>query len=262
VVKREGIKQFFSACIKYALIRFSAKRIHSLFVINKEGLAYFKTLGFRNVIQTPLGFNEKNFQINDHWRSDIRKKLNINSNTVVIAYFGRLVFEKGVHLLIAALEQLQEENWVFLLDDFSRYKSDYQEEIEKQIKTSVLNSKIIFFEADHSEIGQYMNAADITVLPSIPTKKWVEQYGRVVPEAMACGNRLITSNVGAPKDFFEIDYNYLYPPEEIQQLAELLSRAMKEISSGQFDREHYASIAQQKFNLNAQLEVFNATLKS
>ena len=43
----------------------------------------------------------------------------------------------------------------------------------------------------------YMNAADIVVLPSLSMPKWKEQYGRVLPEAMACGKLVVGSNSGA-----------------------------------------------------------------
>jgi glycosyltransferase involved in cell wall biosynthesis len=41
-----------------------------------------------------------------------------------------------------------------------------------------------------------MDAADILVLPSLPTKQWQEQYGRVVPEAQACKTAILASDSG------------------------------------------------------------------
>jgi glycosyltransferase involved in cell wall biosynthesis len=262
VAKREGIGQLLNAGIKYSLIQFARKKIDTLFVINNQGLEYFKQLGFKNVVKTPLGFNEKVFRIDLDKRRLVRKELGVNENTIIISYFGRLVYEKGVHLLIEALEKLPSQNWIFLIDEFSRYKTDYQTKIETMIDNSNFKHKTIFFEADHNEIANYMNASDITVLPSIPTKKWVEQYGRVVPEAMACGNRLIVSNVGAQNDFFESGYSFQYPPESIDELVRLLEIAIKEFKNGQFDRNKYASVAQENFNLNAQLGVFKKLLKT
>lgn len=261
VVKREGIKQLINACIKFALIRFSARRIHTLFVINKEGLAYFNSFGFKNVVQTPLGFNEQHFQINHSWRNSTRKQLHIESNTIVIAYFGRIVYEKGVHLLIEVLEKMEHGNWVFLIDNFGRYQNAYQEKIQRQIQASVLKDKTIFFEAEHGEIGKYMNAADITVLPSIPTKKWVEQYGRVVPEAMACGNRLIVSNIGAQVDFFESNYEYTYSPEDAEKLSQLLQRSILELKRKEFNPQKHSSRAIENYSLSSQIKIFEAALK-
>lgn len=260
VTKREGKSQLINSSIKYALIQYSKKFIDTLFVINNEGLAYFKKLGFKKVVKTPLGFNENIFNIDASKRSRIRKKLNIEEDTVVIAYFGRLVYEKGVHLLIEALNKLKAKNWVFLIDEFGRYKTNYQAEIEKRIKDSNFNDKTIFFEADHTEIASFMNASDITVLPSIPTKKWVEQYGRVVPEAMACGNLLIVSNIGAQKDFLQQDYEFTYTPSDVQKLSQQLSKAIEFIEDAQYEKEHLAQRAKMLFGLDQQVALFKAQL--
>jgi glycosyltransferase involved in cell wall biosynthesis len=42
-----------------------------------------------------------------------------------------------------------------------------------------------------------MNAADIVVMPSVSSAVWSEQYGRVAPEAMACGRVVVVSTSGA-----------------------------------------------------------------
>tara|TARA_B100001109_G_scaffold255510_1_gene258892 strand:- start:240 stop:1412 length:1173 start_codon:yes stop_codon:yes gene_type:complete len=261
VIKREGKKQFLNATVKYALIQLSKRNIDTLFVINNQGFEYFKSLGFKKVVKTPLGFNEQVFHINQKKREQIRTQLKVNEDTIIISYFGRLVYEKGVHLLIKALEKLSTKNWIFLIDEFSRYKTDYQSKIEALINNSNFKDKTIFFEANHTEISNYMNASDITILPSIPTKKWVEQYGRVVPEAMACGNRLIISNQGAQMDFFEPNYHYSYFPEAIDELCKLIEKAKLEIENGEFNKFEYADIAQERFNLSAQLKVFQKALQ-
>lgn len=263
VVKREGVKQFLNASIKYALIQISKRNIDTLFVINNEGLSYFKKLGFKNVIKTPLGFNEETFNINSIKREQIRKQLGVNDNTVVIAYFGRLVHEKGVHILIEALGKLKSDNWIFLIDEFGRYKTDYQAKIEEMIESSNFKKKTIFFEADHTEIADYMNASDITVLPSIPTPKWIEQYGRVVPEAMACGSLLIVSGIGAPKDFFEEGYPYVFTSGDVKDLELKINKAKTAIEQSAYDRKAFSDRALENYSLTSQINVLkpNANLK-
>ena len=41
-----------------------------------------------------------------------------------------------------------------------------------------------------------MNCCDALVLPSLSTPRWKEQFGRVLPEAMACGVPVVGSSSG------------------------------------------------------------------
>ena len=77
---------------------------------------------------------------------------------------------------------------------------------------------------------------------------------------MACGNRIIVSNIGAQAEFFESSYAYQYPPLDTNKLLELLETAMEEIRSKQFNRKEYASIAADNFSLNAQIKTFQNIL--
>jgi glycosyltransferase involved in cell wall biosynthesis len=73
----------------------------------------------------------------------------------------------------------------------------YSRQLQLQIEELGLGDRIRYVHAAHGEVGQYMNAADVVVLPSISTRKWKEQYGRVAPEAMACGKLTVVANRGA-----------------------------------------------------------------
>jgi len=260
VVKREGIKSFFAALVKYAMIKTSLKNTHTLFVINNAGLEYFKALGFKRVIKTPLGFNENTFKIDLEVRKRIREQLQIGDHTKVIAYYGRIVYEKGVHTLVESLGKLKHKEWLFLIDEFGRYRTDYQEKIKQQIKDAGIEDRTIFFEADHKEIAQYMNASDITVLASVPTQKWVEQYGRVVPEAIACGNLLIISDKGAQQEFFDDQYSYKFPVEDSQALSELIQKALGDSDS--LKDESNSDAVKIKYSLNAQVRIFTEAVES
>lgn len=258
VVKREGKKQFFNALIKYSLIRYSKKKIDCLFVINRDGLSFFQKLGFKKVVKTPLGFNENFFKIDEEKRSEIRQRLGINKDSLVFAYFGRLIYEKGLHLMIEALEKLELGNFHLLIDKFSRYPDSYQQKVHDAIIKSCLKDKTIFFESKHLEIADYMNASDITILPSISTKTWLEQYGRVVPEAKACGSLVIVSSVGAPKDFFEKDYPFIFQSGSVDDLLEKMENAITTLKKSNYNRLSNSVKTIDNFSLNAQIEFFNA----
>ena len=139
------------------------------------------------------------FRYRSFLRRRVREELGIARRESVIAYYGRLVPEKGIDTLINGLALLKDKPWKLLLNRFE-ISSEFGCEIDRLIEAHGLNERVITFSAEHGKISAIMNASDLTVLPSRSTPKWVEQFGRVVPEAMACGNALVVSDSGAPKE--------------------------------------------------------------
>jgi glycosyltransferase involved in cell wall biosynthesis len=80
---------------------------------------------------------------------------------------------------------------------------------------------VVYFDASHSEMPNYMNAADVVVLPSISTPKWKEQYGRVIPEAMACAKIVVGSDSGTIPELIS-DAGFTFPEGDAHKLAEVL----------------------------------------
>jgi glycosyltransferase involved in cell wall biosynthesis len=168
----------------------------------------------------PLGFDPDLFH--PHSSEQIaatRRRLGLHSTT--IAYFGRLTPEKGLDTLLQALAATIDLQWQLLLDRFSHYQSAYQARIQSQITALGLTDRVVFFDATHREIPDYMNAADIVVLPSISTPTWREQYGRVIPEAMACGKIVVGSSSGAIPEVIG-DSGFVFPEGDVRALAALL----------------------------------------
>ncbi len=172
------------------------------------------SLRFQSVSNSTLFFPQTIEQ-----RTATRQRLGLNTTT--IAYFGQLLPEKGVDLLLHALSQLRDFQWQFLIDRFSTYRTPYIEQLEQQIQLLDLSERIVYFDATHSEMPDYMNAADIVVLPSISTAKFKEQYGRVVPEAMACGRLVIGSESGAIPELID-GGGYTFPEGDVDTLTERL----------------------------------------
>jgi len=195
VFQREGIKGIPAALVKNYFRFRTTKLCSHVFVINNDGEKIFRELGYRSVSKTPLGFDDRIFYPDENSRNAIRTEKSLTKT--VFSYFGRLVPEKGVHLFLNALAQIKDLGWQLLMDDFEAYATGYTAEIRKQIEVLGLQDKVIYFHASHTEIGKYMNAADVVVLASISTPKWKEQYGRVIPEAMACGRLVVVARSGA-----------------------------------------------------------------
>ena len=193
--KRLGYKAIPLAIIKRILLGMSRKLVRGLFTINNEGTDIYKNESFKNVTKVPLGFDPGIFKIDKASRDSIRQLHSINN--LAVAYFGRVCHEKGVHILVAALAKLLQYEWVLLIDEFSVYKNDYNTTIHRLLEGNGMLNRVVFINPSHMEIARYMNAADIVAIPSISTSKWIEQYGRVAPESMACGKPVIAANSGA-----------------------------------------------------------------
>jgi glycosyltransferase involved in cell wall biosynthesis len=194
-MKRRGLGSIPSSIIKKFLYWRAKPHISGVFTINDDGSQLFKQKGFKCVVKIPLGYDPAVFFPNADAREETRSKLGIN--IPVIAYFGRIVPEKGVDLLLKALATLKEHAWVCMLDKFTTYENPYHKHIDDLIISLGLKERVVRIEANHFEIAAYMNAADVVVIPSVSTPQWKEQYGRVAPEAMACGKLVISAKSGA-----------------------------------------------------------------
>ena len=123
--------------------------------------------------------------------------LQFDAGTKYILYVGRIVPDKGVHVLIEAFKKilLQVPNTKLVIAGSSFFegavKTDYQKEIASLAKP--INDAIIFTGYIPHEKLKYLYAAvDVIAFPSL----WQEPFGLVVIEAMASGTSLVASKVG------------------------------------------------------------------
>jgi glycosyltransferase involved in cell wall biosynthesis len=76
---------------------------------------------------------------------------------------------------------------------------------------------------------EWYNAADVVVLPSIPTVEWIEQYGRVLVEAQACGCPVIATDIGGPRDLVrQNETGFLVPPGNVASLRGAIQRIVED----------------------------------
>jgi glycosyltransferase involved in cell wall biosynthesis len=112
-----------------------------------------------------------------------------------VGYFGRLERHKGVHVLIDAIAQLPDVALVLHGDGPARG------DLERRVRELALTERVTFAgHVDHDLLPSRYRAVDIVAVPSLRTSRWVEQFGRVAVEAMACGVPVIASDDGALRD--------------------------------------------------------------
>ncbi len=134
-----------------------------------------------------------------------------------IGYVGRLVEEKGIHLLLQAAAQL-EGDWCLRLVGSGPYKSELVSLAERLNITNRIDW--IEWVASTDMPNQY-HLLDVLVIPSLTRPNWKEQFGRVITEAMSSGVPVIGSNSGAIPDIIG-EVGLIFPEGNVEALRDAL----------------------------------------
>jgi L-malate glycosyltransferase len=100
----------------------------------------------------------------------------------IIGFAGRLVAEKGVHVLLDALASTPEPFSLLMIGN-----GPLKDEIAARLaQPPFIGRARLLDSVPHTEVPRYINCMDILVSASFSTPTWVEQYGLVVLTAMSC----------------------------------------------------------------------------
>ncbi len=108
----------------------------------------------------------------------------------VLGFLGRFVEQKGVRLLMQRLDALKHE-WRALFVG----GGPLHHELTMWAARHPANVRIVTG-VPHAEVPPYLNAMDVLCAPSLSTRRWREQLGRMLIEAFACGVPVIASDSG------------------------------------------------------------------
>ena len=123
-----------------------------------------------------------------------------NLQPFTIGYVGRLVEEKGVHILLRAVAglsgacaELSRSAWRLRILGSGPQRSHLE-----RLAGELGIADRVRFEAPipSSQTPGYYNRLNALVLPSLTKPNWKEQFGRVLIEAMACGVPVVGSDSG------------------------------------------------------------------
>lgn len=136
-----------------------------------------------------------------------RLGFNLGEEVFISLFVGRKSPSKGLIELIEAVEDLPTKLVCAGPDEGVR----------------IPDGVIEFDELGTEQLLLLYNIADVLILPSIPTPYWVEQFGRVILEAAACGCPSISTNLGGPRDLIKNwETGFLIPPWEVGALKEAI----------------------------------------
>jgi glycosyltransferase involved in cell wall biosynthesis len=148
-------------------------------------------------------------------KGEMRKKLSIPEDVIVVLTVRRLVYKNGIDTLLesAALVVKKNPRLVFVVVGKG---PDFEEVKERMAHLGIQrNFRLTGFVSD-KDLPLYYNVADLFALPS----KSGEGLPLVVLEAMACGLPVIATNVGGTSEVMSEDYGKLVPPNSPESLAE------------------------------------------
>lgn len=201
------------------------------FAVSDEVEQVLRAKGYRGAIQQlhhsydPVLFKKRP----ESERQRIRDEFTLPRDAVVIGYFGRLTHEKGLIDLAKALQLLAEDlslpKWFFCCVGNGQAEQDIQRALG-----SLPQARYRMFGAvSHDRVGSLLSAVDVVVLPSRTTRRWKEQFGRILVEAMACGAAVVGSNSGEiPHLIGRSGGGLVFREGDVSELAICLKRLLSE----------------------------------
>lgn len=140
----------------------------------------------------------------------------------VIGYAGRLVTEKGVDLLLEAVAGIRDMWRLAVVGAGPEYKR------LKALAQSLGIAERVSFAGSlpSTHLPDFYRSLDTLVLPSRSRPNWIEQFGRVLIEAMACGVPVVGSDCGEIPHVVG-DAGLIFPEGDVTALRECLECLMR-----------------------------------
>ncbi len=153
-------------------------------VFNGTAKELYSAAGFESITFIPPHLDTETFVRPDH---EIPGR-----GGFTIGYVGRLVQAKGVDLILHSMTSLPEHCHALIVGAGPEREKLMDLAIELQLTERVKFVKPV----ETADLPRLFASMDVLTLPSITTRYWKEQYGRVLIEAMACGTPVMGSNSG------------------------------------------------------------------
>ena len=220
-----------------------------IIVVSNATKDYVLRLGAKpkNVLVLHNGVDLAKFKPLPGKHEEMRRKLGIPIDAVVVLTVRRLVYKNGVDTLIEGAKITIKKNprIVFLVVG----KGPDSESVKLRIRELGIegNFKLAGFVIDE-ELPIYYNTADIFVLPS----KSGEGLPLVALEAMACALPVIATDVGGAREIIKKDYGRLVPSNQ----PELLAKAILDFAAMDFSlrKKELRTMMEEKYSWDKNVE--------
>jgi glycosyltransferase involved in cell wall biosynthesis len=200
--------------------------------VSEEVVEVLHAKGFRRpIVVVPHGIDLSDFEATGDEGKQIGRRASpaevkerLGLDPPVIGYVGRLLHQKGVDLLLRAVDSLGGKSVSLAIVGDGPARA----ELEALATGLNMGDRVRFLPAvPHGGIAEILACMDILVLPSRTTPKWKEQFGRVLIEGMAAGCVVIGSSSGAIPEVLG-DAGMVFREDDVESLAQALRRAREE----------------------------------
>ncbi len=138
----------------------------------------------------PLGFDPNRYRAT---QPPGPRAMAAADRTFRMAYVGRVVEEKGLVTLGAALGRIRDLDWTLTMVGSGPYEPEVKSAFAEHGVADRVEWKGF---VPHDETARFFESVDALVIPSETRANWKEQFGRVILESMACGTPVVGSNSG------------------------------------------------------------------
>lgn len=166
-------------------------------------------------------------------------------NEKLVLYVGRLVYEKGVSVLVDAVNLVQQKSnakFVIVGDGYMRDRL-----VDQARRVGAMNKMFFTGFLDEASVKKLYRVADVFVIPSL-----YEPFGIVALEGMASGAPLVASGVGGLAEIITHDETgVLVYPDNPESLAWGINRVLTDPGYAQWLRENALEHVITAYNWNA-----------
>lgn len=148
-----------------------------------------------------------------------------------VGYVGRLEPHKGVDILLEAISRTPGLTLVVA------GAGPEEDRLRARAQQPDLAGRVeLVGSVDQRDLPDFYRGLGVLAVPSLTTSSWLEQFGRVAVEAMACGVPVVASDSGALPDVVA-DAGRLVPPGDAPALADALEEVSRDLSLAAAMRE-------------------------
>jgi glycosyltransferase involved in cell wall biosynthesis len=208
------------------------KKYLKIYAKRANGVFYLSDGARRNLLDAGVYENKLQRVMWGTWGVDIdkftpkRNGLEPNFGRAIL-FVGRLEEHKGIQYLLPAFKGVKKAieyvKLVIIGDGSLRNK------IKKYVRNNRLEKDVIFLgTVKNEDMPHHFRAVDLTVIPSITTKKFEEQVGMVNIQSMACGIPVVSTYCGGIPEFVKHgETGILVPERDVKNLVNVIIKLLK-----------------------------------